>query len=192
KQTELLVDARDNAERLLAMIENLLALARLERGQAELRLEQAKPGDLLRAAAEAAAARADARHIKLSIEEAPDTPAVNVDPDRFGHALNNLLDNALTYTDEGGEVKLAALPAGPTHVTLSIGDSGIGIPPTYLPHVFERFFRVPTRSRGQGTGLGLAIVREIIAAHGGVITCASEPEKGTTFTITLPAPPAAA
>src|SRR5205807_299947 len=117
---------------------------------------------------------------------APDTPNVVVDVHRFGQALNNLLDNALTYTNEGGRVILSAHPAGQHEIALEIADTGIGIPAEYLPHVFERFFRVPGQSKGQGTGLGLAIVQEIVTAHGGRISCSSEPGRGTKFTITLP------
>jgi signal transduction histidine kinase len=69
---------------------------------------------------------------------------------------------------------------------LSVADSGIGIPPEHLPHVFEKFFRVPGQSRGGGTGLGLAIVHEIITAHGGTVTCQSQVGSGTTFHIRLP------
>ncbi len=72
-------------------------------------------------------------------------------------------------------------------VRLSVADTGIGIPAEYLPYVFEKFFRVPNTSHPPGTGLGLAIVREIALAHGGLITCESEPGKGTVFHLTLPA-----
>src|SRR5262249_34937991 len=71
-------------------------------------------------------------------------------------------------------------------VTLSVTDTGVGIAPEHLPHVFEKFFRVPGQSRGSGTGLGLAIVQEITTAHGGSITCESLPGVGTTFRLTLP------
>ena len=67
-----------------------------------------------------------------------------------------------------------------------MADTGLGIPPEYLPHVFEKFFRVPGRSQGRGTGLGLAIVREIVTAHHGEVACESEPGKGTVFTLTIP------
>jgi signal transduction histidine kinase len=187
KQAELLVDARDNAERLLGIIENLLALARLERGQELLTFGPVAPADLLRAAADAARPRAEAKRVELAVEAAPDTPDVAADPHRFGHALNNLVENALAYTDEGGRVTLSARPDGAGGVVLSVSDTGAGIPAEHLPRVFDRFFRVPGRSRGQGTGLGLAIVREIVSAHRGTVACASAPGQGTTFTITLPA-----
>jgi signal transduction histidine kinase len=111
---------------------------------------------------------------------------VAADAQRLGHALGNLLDNALTYTDSGGRITLSAARAA-DGVTLSVEDTGKGIPPEYLPQVFSRFFRIPGRSRGGGTGLGLAITREIVTAHGGTITCDSHPGGGTVFRLTLPA-----
>jgi len=187
KQTELLVDARDNAERLLKMIEHLLALARLEKSQDALTLQAESPIDLLRVAAHALAPRAEAKHVEVVVQEAPDLPLVAVDPVRLGHVLNNLLDNALTYTESPGRITLSAERDGEDRVRLSVADTGIGIPPQYLPHVFDKFFRVPGQSMGTGTGLGLAIVREIVTAHRGEITCQSEPGRGTVFQLTLPA-----
>lgn len=187
KQTELLLEARDSTERLLRLIEHLLALARLEDGRERLDLRPVDPADLLRAAADATAARADDRRITVAIRDDPGLPRVLVDPDRLGRALNNLMDNALTYTDPGGTITLAATRADDGGICLTVSDSGIGIPAEHLPHVFERFFRVPGRDGTPGTGLGLAIVREIVAAHRGTVTCASEPGRGTTFRLVLPA-----
>ncbi|HTU22797.1 MAG TPA: HAMP domain-containing sensor histidine kinase, partial [Gemmataceae bacterium] len=186
KQTELLIDARDNAERLLGIIEHLLALARLEQGREFLQLQAELPQTLLETAADTARPRAEAKHIELVVEDATHVPPVAADPLRLGHALNNLLDNALTYTDEGGRITLSASMMDERTVRLSIADTGVGIPAEYLPHVFDRFFRVPDQSRGHGTGLGLAIVREIVAAHGGQISCESQTGQGTGFHLTLP------
>jgi two-component system, NtrC family, sensor histidine kinase KinB len=187
KQTELLVDARDNAERLLHIIEHLLALARLQQGKDVMALRPEPAQALLEAAADSARPRAESRQVELTVRAAPDLPPVAADPQRLGQALNNLLDNALAYTPPGGRVTLSAEPAGEGRVRLSVTDTGEGIPPEHLPHVFERFFRVPGQSRGQGTGLGLAIVREVVHAHGGEVACDSAPGRGTTFRLTLPA-----
>ncbi len=186
KQTELLVDARDNAERLLNMIEHLLALARLEQGRDSLQVQAETPEALLKAAADAARPRAESKHIELVVEDASGLPPVAADPIRLGHALNNLLDNALTYTDEGGRITLSAGVLDDKAVRLSVVDTGVGIPAEHLPHVFDKFFRVPNQSRGHGTGLGLAIVREIVLAHHGQIRCESQPGRGTVFHLTLP------
>jgi signal transduction histidine kinase len=186
KQTELLLDARDNAERLLSLVEHLLAMARLEHDTGAFQLRPEDPAALLRTAADAVAARAQGRGIALSVEADGDLPPVAADPERLGHALNNLLDNALTYTDRGGKVTLSAATLGEDKVRLTVTDTGVGIPAEYLPHVFDRFFRVPSSPHPPGTGLGLAIVREVVLAHGGVVTCESAPGKGTAFHLTLP------
>jgi PAS domain S-box-containing protein len=185
KQTELLLDARENSERLLAVVNNLLDLARLEQGWRQLDVRPVAPGDLLEAAAEEARPRARDKGVELTVEVPPDLPPVAVDAARLGNALGNLLDNALTYTDRGGKITLSVAAASDS-VTLSVADTGLGIPPEHLPHLFEKFFRVPGRSRGGGTGLGLAIVNEIVVAHGGNVACESRSGAGTTFRITLP------
>jgi signal transduction histidine kinase len=185
KQTELVLDARDNSERLLAVVNNLLDLARLEQGRDQLDIRPESVEALLEAAAEAVRPRARDKGVDLVVEGARGLPPVAADATRIGNALRNLLDNALTFTDRGGRVTLAASP-GPDGVTLSVADTGSGIPAEYLPHVFEKFFRVPGDGRGSGTGLGLAIVHEIVTAHGGTVTCESQPGTGTVFRLTLP------
>jgi signal transduction histidine kinase len=186
KQTELMLDARENSERLLNMVENLLNLARLEQGNRQLDLRPEMPNALLQAAADAIRPRAQDKGIEILLNVPRDLPAVSVDTARLGTALGNLLDNALTYTDRGGRITLSASAAA-GDVTLAIADTGIGIPPEHLPHVFEKFSRVSGQSRAGGTGLGLAIVHEVVIAHGGTITCDSAPGRGTVFRITLPA-----
>jgi signal transduction histidine kinase/HAMP domain-containing protein len=185
KQTELLLDARDNTERLLDVINNLLDLARIEEGRAQLRRVPESPGPLLRAAADTIKPRADDKQVALAVEAPDDLPPVAVDAERLGHALANLLDNALAHTQRGGRITLGAARSGGA-VVLSVADTGSGIPPEHLPHLFQRFYRVPGPSQEAGTGLGLAIVREIVTAHGGSITCESRPGEGATFRIMLP------
>jgi signal transduction histidine kinase len=185
KQTELLVDARDNAERLLNMIEHLLALARLEQGGEALDVKPVAPRALLNAAADTARPRADDKHLMLSVAGDTDLPDVAADAPRIGHALNNLVANAITYTEPGGRVTLSARRV-PEGVELSVADTGVGIPPEHLDHVFDKFFRVPGRSRGQGTGLGLAIVHEIVTGHHGHVHAENGPDHGTVFRMTLP------
>jgi NtrC-family two-component system sensor histidine kinase KinB len=185
KQTELLIDARENSERLLNMVENLLNLARLEQGSRQLDLCSMSPQTLLQDAADAIRPRAQDKGVEVALEVPPNLPQVSADAARLGTALGNLLDNALSYTDRGGRITLSA-SAAPGTVTLAIADTGLGIPPEHLPHVFEKFFRVPGQSRAGGTGLGLAIVHEVVIAHGGMITCESAPGQGTVFRIVLP------
>jgi signal transduction histidine kinase len=185
KQLELLLDARDNTERLLAMIENLLDLARLEGSGGRLDLRPEPPEELLRRAADSFRPRAEDKGVQLTVEAPPELPPVAADVGQLSRALHNLLDNALRYTPRGGRVALTA-SADDGKVTLAVSDNGPGIAPQYLPHIFERFFRVPGQSGG-GTGLGLAIVREVATAHGGSAACESRPGQGATFRLTLPA-----
>jgi signal transduction histidine kinase len=186
KQMELLLDARDNAERLLNRVNNLLDLARLEEGREFLDLRPEPPRTLLERVADSVRPRAEDKGVTLVVEASPELPPVAVDTERLGHALGNLLDNALTYTDRGGRITLKAAAEDDT-VALSVEDTGTGIPPEHLPRVFTRFFRIPGRSKEGGTGLGLAIVREIVAAHGGTITCESRPGAGTVVRLDLKA-----
>jgi len=124
--------------------------------------------------------------VKLGEE---DQALVMGDPDRLRQLLLNLVDNALKYTPPGGEVTLS-LQREPGWVCISVADTGIGIPPEDLPHIFERFYRSDkARTRGKGgTGLGLAIAKWIAEAHNGRITVESAPGKGSTFTVWLPSP----
>jgi two-component system, NtrC family, sensor histidine kinase KinB len=186
KQASLMVDARDNAERLLRIIEDLLALAHVEYEGDSLQFQPEAPEALLWAGADELQPRAAAKQVEVVVNEVEGLPAVGVDRQRFGYALSNLLDNALTYTEEGGRITLSAALVGDAWVRFSVADTGIGIPSEHLPHIFEKFFRVPGQSRGRGTGLGLAIVREIAVAHHGDVACESRPGQGTVFALTLP------
>jgi two-component system, NtrC family, sensor histidine kinase KinB len=189
KQIELLLEARDNADRLFRLIQQLLALAKVEDPQEIFDKVPVDVAGLLQAARTQIESRADDRQIRLALEVEPELPRVRVDPTRMAQVLNNLLDNAIAYTEPGGTVIVrAALQNG--HVILTVADTGIGIPSEDLPHVFERFFRSSARASGRedvpGTGLGLAIVREIVEAHDGSIRCESAVGQGTTMTISLP------
>ena len=186
KQMELLLDARENSERLLGMIDNLLDLARLEVGARQLAMRPHRPADLLQQAADAVRHRADDKGINLVVDLPGDLPDIAADVEQVEHALHNLLDNALRYTNSGGSIRLTASTAD-DKVMVEVADTGTGIPPEYLPHVFERFFRVPGQTQEGGTGLGLAIVREVAQAHGGTVVCESKPGEGTRFIMTLPA-----
>ena len=163
KQLELMQDARDNCERLLAMVNNLLDLARFELGSKQLDIHPEPPEALLRAAAEVMRPPAEDKGVAIVLDVPPDLPDLAVDSVRIGTALRNLLENALNYTDKGGKITLSA-SANIDCVVLTVSDTGCGIESDYVDHVFEKFFRVPGQSKGSGTGLGLAIVQEIVIA----------------------------
>jgi NtrC-family two-component system sensor histidine kinase KinB len=187
KQLELLLAARQDSDRLLAMINDLLDLTRIEQGRLTLDRRPADPLELARGAVERFESRARDAGVELSSSVPPGLPSVLVDVRRLEHVFDNLLDNALAHTPRGGRVELAAEPpAGQEAVRFSVSDTGEGIPRGSLPWIFERFYRVPGTGRPGGAGLGLAIVREIIAAHGGTIEAASEAGRGAAFTFRLP------
>jgi len=127
--------------------------------------------------------------VEIVLDAPADLPRVRVEAEVFGHALMNLIDNAVAYTDPGGRIALTATSTGEV-VTFSVADTGVGIPPEYLPYVFDKFFRVPGLSRRNGTGLGLFIAREILTAQAGSIRCDSQPGRGTIFHPSLAAMPA--
>ncbi|HBY45050.1 MAG TPA: two-component sensor histidine kinase, partial [Chloroflexi bacterium] len=118
---------------------------------------------------------------------ANDALTVRGDAERLRQLIWNLVENALRYTPAGGTVTVSLRRRGPV-AELTVADTGIGIPPEHLPHLFERFYRVDTgRSRAVGgTGLGLSIVRQITEAHGGQVRVRSTPGIGSTFTVALP------
>jgi histidine kinase len=127
--------------------------------------------------------------VALEIDVPADLPWVRADEDRIGQVLLNLVGNALQYTPSGGRVCLSARSEG-DWVRFSVEDTGVGIPPEHLLHIFERFYRVDkSRSRaGGGSGIGLTIARYLVEAHGGQIKAASDgPGQGSTFSFTLPA-----
>ncbi len=174
---------------LTRLVDDLRDLALAEAGQ--LRLERA-PVDLA-ALAQAAVANfapsAQAAGVSLTCEPAPaGLPPVEGDAGRLAQVLRNLLANALRHTPAGGSISVS-LRRVPGRVRLEVADSGAGIAPGDLPHVFDRFYRADaSRSRqGGGAGLGLAIVRQLVTAHGGEVTVASHPGEGATFSVTLPA-----
>ena len=186
ERDEFLGQIARETERMIAMVEELLDLARLESGKLELRRAAVDVAGLCRQAASLYGPRAAAAGVTLecSIVKAPIT--ISADRDKLFQAVVNLLDNALRHTPAGGRVTLSVGARGGA-VEIAVADTGGGIPSTALPHIFERFYVVdPARARsGSGTGLGLAIVKHIIEAHGGTISAESELGVGTSFTARL-------
>ena len=128
------------------------------------------------------------RGVALTLEVAGDLPGVKMDPERMGQVLGNLLGNALRHTPQGSRVVVRAARSN-DGVVVSTADSGPGVPPQHLPHIFERFWRGdPSRSRRTGgSGLGLAIARRIVEAHGGRIWAENVPQGGVRVSFSLPA-----
>jgi signal transduction histidine kinase len=188
KQVELLLAARQDSDRLLGMVNDLLDLTRIEQGRVQLDLRATAPADLVGETVVRFEGRAHDAGIDLKANVGFGLPPVRVDRERIGHVFENLIGNALNHSERGGSVTLSAELDGDT-VKFSVADTGEGIPPEHLGRIFEKFYRVPgSRSRG-GAGLGLAIAREIVAAHGGQIEVTSRPGAGSVFTIRLPIDP---
>jgi NtrC-family two-component system sensor histidine kinase KinB len=185
KQVELLLAARQDSDRLLAMVNDLLDLTRIEQGRLKLDLRPVSPGDLITETIARNEMRAQDAGIELETKVAPGLAPVEVDRERIDHVFDNLIGNALRHTERGGTVRVSARP-GDEAVEFSVEDTGEGIPAEHLPRIFEKFYRVPGSKHHGGAGLGLAITREIVMAHGGQIAAASRPGAGATFTFTLP------
>ena len=193
KQTELLVAARDDSDRLHSIIENLLEMGRIESGSAPIELKASGARRLVDTAVEEVEAAYRDKGVALEIAVDDDLPAVRADADRVGHVFTNLLTNALRYTPSGGTVRIEARTEPATDaVRFDVADTGIGIPSEHLPRLFDRFYRVPGQPGRTGVGLGLAIAKEIVEAHGGHIGAQSEPGSGSQFSFTLPIAAAAA
>jgi two-component system, NtrC family, sensor histidine kinase KinB len=185
KQLELLVAAREDSERLLRMINDLLDLARLESGQTRQRLEIVSPGTLIDDALPDLRSLVEAHDSRLVAEIAPDLPEVTVDARQINHVFSNFVSNAARFSKPGENVVLAVKPVGQT-VRFSVLDHGPGIPKEFQTRVFERFFRIPGTEELNGVGLGLAIAKEIVVSHGGSIGLHSIPGEGSEFYFDLP------
>jgi two-component system sensor histidine kinase BaeS len=182
---------RTQTARLSRLADDVTAVSRAEEHQLDLQLAPAAPAELVTAAGDAFRDRAATAGVQLLTEVTPGLPMVRVDSERFAQVLGNLLDNALRHTPARGTVTVAADPAG-DRVQFTVHDTGAGIPPEHLPHVFERFYRVDrARDRDHGgSGIGLTIVKALVEAQGGTVTAASDGSgRGATFIVTMPAMP---
>jgi signal transduction histidine kinase len=155
-------------------------------------MEPVEIGALLRNVIEKFMPQAQKGGVELELNIAEDLPSLVGDGDRLAQVFTNLVDNALKFTPANGHVTLSAKKVG-EQAELSVADTGIGVAPEALPHLFDRFYQADSsRARHaaadmrRGAGLGLAIVKEIIQAHGGTIGVRSQVGSGTTFTIHLP------
>ena len=174
------------ARQLSRLVDDLRTLSLAEAGELPLTRQTLPPGELLQRVAAAQRRIAQEKGLTLEVDVAPDLPSVYVDPDRLDQALTNLVTNAIRHTPTGGAIHLSALPSG-NRIALQVHDTGEGIQPGDLPHVFDRFYRADrARAAPDASGLGLAITRSIVLAHGGEISAESQPGAGAAFTVYLP------
>jgi two-component system phosphate regulon sensor histidine kinase PhoR len=180
---------RQNAERLANLTSDLLTLSRVELKQQKFSFASYNIDALLADTVESLLPLAERKQIRLTHSPAPSPPEAFCDAEAVNQVLTNLVDNALKYTPEGGEITLSVRPVpGARAVEVAVRDTGIGIPADDLPRLFERFYRVDkARSRELGgTGLGLSIVKHLVRAQGGDVRVESTPGQGSTFLFTLP------
>ena len=168
--------------RMVKIVDDLLLLAEVDSGQLEQK-EAVTLKEIIEEEMKRARPLAGKRQLVIHRQE---DLVVNGDSHRLKRLIGNLIDNAIRYTPEDGTITLSLFRDG-DWACLEVGDTGVGIAPQHLPHIFDRFYRADkarSRSKG-GAGLGLALVKDIAEQHGGMVTVTSEPGKGSTFTVRL-------
>jgi two-component system phosphate regulon sensor histidine kinase PhoR len=177
---------RDHATRLAVLTDDLLKLARIEAGKLEVQFVPVQLGEVIERCTETSLLKASRKRIVLEVDVPPALPAVHGDASLLRDVVQNLLDNAIQYTPEGGRVRISAT-AGPREAVVTVDDTGIGIPLADQERIFERFYRVDAaRSReAGGTGLGLSIAKHIVEAHGGRLWVESEVGHGSKFSFSV-------
>ncbi|WP_416564147.1 sensor histidine kinase [Nocardia testacea] len=179
---------RSATQRLERLVQDISAVSRAEEHLTRIQPVPTTTAILITHAVHAVRERYDAKGVALHIH-LQDSAAVSVDPDRLGQVLGNLLDNALRHTPAGGEVTVSSGPTGPGRVEIAVTDTGDGIAPDHLDHLFDRFYRADTARdrRHGGSGIGLTIARALVEAHDGHIRAYSRgPGHGARFTVELP------
>ncbi len=182
------------AEHQANLVRDILEISRVDAGRTEIRLEPTNLNDLAEMAMEKYNSRAQSHGLTLTSHLGQPDPVASADSKWMMQVLNNLLSNAIRYTPEGGTITIStsySVANGRSWATLTVTDTGIGIPEEELPYIFDRFFRgeKPRTMQISGTGLGLALLKEIVELHGGKVTVESEIDKGSIFTVWLPRNP---
>ena len=177
-----------NATSLTQIVEDVLDISRIVSGKIRLNVQPVEFPDIVRSAVDGVTPAADAKGVRVETLIDPDAAPVSGDPERLQQVLWNLLSNAVKFTNRGGKVQVR-LERVNSHLEVAVSDTGIGIAPEFLPHVFERFRQADagiTRERG-GLGLGLSIARQLVEMHGGTIDASSGGiNQGATFRVRIP------
>ena len=179
-------DMNHEIDRLTGIISDLLVLTRMDNKRDAMKIEEIDMSGLTEETVRLLTPAAQQRGQTLESEVAPGLRLAG-DRSKLHQVLSNLIDNAMKYTQDGGEVRVALQESG-EWLIWQVKDNGVGIPEEDQQHIFDRFYRVDkARSRETGgTGLGLSIVRQLVTMHGGEVTVESEPGKGSCFTVRLP------
>ncbi|KUK66240.1 MAG: Multi-sensor signal transduction histidine kinase [Parcubacteria bacterium 34_609] len=186
EQRELLEQTYISNERMIRLINDLLDVSRIEEGRLLYNQEDAQMEDVLDSVVENSQEMIRNKNVVLEINK-KETPKVRIDKEKIGVVIQNLLENAVKYTEPGGKIKIT-LDNDEKNVIFKIEDSGVGIPKSQQDRIFTKFFRAEnvTRMETDGTGLGLYTIKNIVRAHKGQIWFESEENKGTTFYFTIP------
>lgn len=188
KQQRYVRNVLSSGRHLLALIDDLLDLSKVEAGKLEMHLEHLPIREALQETLNLVRAQAEQKHQSLELTVAHDLLTFSVDPIRFNQILYNLLSNAVKFTSEGGQVRVDAHRAG-EFLEIAVQDTGIGIKAQDMPKLFQEFTQLDASlaKRYQGTGLGLALTKKLVELHGGSIEAASGgPDQGSTFTVRFP------
>jgi signal transduction histidine kinase len=188
KQKEILDTINKQANALTRLVKRLLDISRFEASGGKLEVREMDLQRFLGTLESSFSVLAMQRDIAFSVKHGDGLPPkVEWDEDRINEVLGNLLSNAFKFTPRGGDVALSVVPSD-GHVTITVADTGAGISPAQLPHIFDKFFQADNQAQAatKGTGLGLAIAKEVVEAHGGHIEVESRVGEGTTFVVTLP------
>ena len=174
--------------RLTRLIDNILDFARMEAGRRQYQFQIRDAAEIVEETVHACEYQISDAGFELLFEAGPGLPPVRIDPAAIGHAVSNLLDNAMKYSADVRHIEIR-VEHRDSFVAIEVADRGIGIPPAEHEKIFEKFYRVSTGlvHNSKGSGLGLALCKSIVEAHGGHIELRSEPGQGSTFTILLPA-----
>ncbi len=173
------------SERLRTLVDDLFTLSKLESGQVKLDLEPISLGELVHDVVHKMSLMAQARNVAINVVLAQDLPIVQVDVKKIDRVLQNLIDNAIKFCRQGDRITIELDGKRPGEVELRITDTGVGIPPDELPHIFDRYFKSARSEASGGSGLGLAIVKRIVSLHGGEVAATSVPGRGTSFSFAL-------
>lgn len=186
KQDELVETARQDSERLIRILDELLDIARLEAGAASLVKEPVHPTDLVQFIVDEARRSATEAGVTLTTTVEPGLPTVLVDRQKIGYVFHNFISNAIKYSPRGGQIHVTATATATADrsVQFSVRDQGPGIAAEFQVRIFDRFFRVPGQGK-RGAGLGLTIAREVVVAHGGRVGVRSQPGQGSEFYFAL-------
>ena len=182
---DFLARMRGDVDRINSLVDDLLELSRMESGQFRIEAEPLALAPVIQTVKRQFNETAAAQQVDLAANLEDDLPLVMADGEKLTQVLVNLVENALKFTPPKGRIAIDA-QAREDWVLVRLEDTGIGVAPQHLPHIFERFYKVNRSRRDSGTGLGLAIVKQLVEAHGGRITVESAEGEGCAFTFTIP------